>query len=286
MRSDRKNGVLSARSRVSPPLRCSVCQCSRTCSRRGRRARWCDTRAALLHGTRRSRQVKNLGRDRIGVPANILQIDAEGHRGVAEGRARVPDRTRNHAVWRTPRHQAGRHNTYPGALEKRQPARARGFESLPLRLTFRVVPALASERGHGARRAWSKVLHAAGFRPPQPGRVLRHADVSRLSERLHALRQTNRVSRRGELQAKIVADPPHLARVESDPHRERDAELRRHHAARGSPLKKKRGRRMPMMRRTISPPCRGASSRLPRSTRCGSSSRWQRTLPTPGAGRR
>ena len=64
----------------------------------------------------------------------------------------------------------------------------------------------------------------------EPGRVLRDADVSRLGERLHALREADGVPLRGVVHAQVVADPADhdLARVEPDADRERHPVLRPH----------------------------------------------------------
>jgi hypothetical protein len=78
----------------------------------------------------------------------------------------------------------------------------------------------------------SEVLkHAVAL--DQSRRVLGEADVPRLGERLHALRQTDDVALGGEVHAQIVADHSysadhHLARVEPDAHRERHPVLGAH----------------------------------------------------------
>ena len=59
----------------------------------------------------------------------------------------------------------------------------------------------------------------------EPRRVLGETDVPRFGQRLHALRQADRVPLRRVVHAQIVADPADhdLARVEADAHPERDA---------------------------------------------------------------
>ncbi len=66
------------------------------------------------------------------VDLRIFCKSTQGHRPVRDGTTRA-DTGRSVLIFRTLRHCEGRRNTHPGALENRQPARARGFESLPLR---------------------------------------------------------------------------------------------------------------------------------------------------------
>ena len=59
----------------------------------------------------------------------------------------------------------------------------------------------------------------------EPRRVLGETDVPRLGQRLHQLRQADRMSLRRVVHAQIIADPTdhHFAGVEADAHTERDA---------------------------------------------------------------